>query len=482
MNAQKFPIIYEINTRVWIKNLIADGKATSLENIPDSFFQKWKESRFDAVWLMGVWKPSEPGRRVAVEHPGLWTDYRRTLSDPKPEDVVCSPYCIQDYSVADSLGGKNALLKFRDRLHKYGLKLILDFVPNHVALDHHWVSTNPEFFIQASERVFYSSPESYFSIDHHHLAHGKDPYFPAWTDTLQLNYANKGLQAAIIDTLKKIAALCDGVRCDMAMLELKRIFNQTWGWIAGEMENEFWDRAIREVKGSHPQFLFIAEAYWDTEWNLHQLGFDYTYDKRFYDRLVTRDISGLKQHLQASQVFQQKLVRFIENHDEPRAASVFGVFNKAAGAIAATSLGARLFHDGQFEGKRIKLPVQLIRTPEETTDADTEFYYENLLRILDNPAFVRGELKVLELQGQSAQVLGFERLAGANTGRAMTIANFGDSTAEVHFFTDAFKNVTNYEHIEIVSSSRFNSPQFDLWEGGITIRIRSAEALIFILS
>ena len=100
------------------------------------------------------------------------------------------------------------------------------------------------------------------------LAYGRDPNFPGWPDTLQLNYANPALQAAQMEELLAIAGQCDGVRCDMAMLLLPEVFQRTWGLAPAP----FWPKAIAAVRRDHPGFTFMAEAYWDLEWDLAAAG------------------------------------------------------------------------------------------------------------------------------------------------------------------------------------------------------------------
>src|SRR5438270_159564 len=136
-------------------------------------------------------------------------------------------------------------------------------------------------------------------------AHGRDPYFPGWTDTLQLNYRHPGFRETMIGELTRIAGLCDGVRCDMAMLLLPEIFTRTWGDLSNPadgtkpVDTSFWAEAIPRVREKNADFLFMAEAYWDLEWALQQQGFDYTYDKRLYDRLHARDVGAVRGHLGA---------------------------------------------------------------------------------------------------------------------------------------------------------------------------------------
>jgi glycosidase len=180
------------------------------------------------------------------------------------------------------------------------------------------------------------------------LAYGRDPYFPGWPDTVQLNYANPALQEAMVGELTKIAGQCDGVRCDMAMLILPDVFERTWG----QRAPLFWPKATQRVRERFPHFLLMAEVYWDLEWTLLQQGFDYAYDKRLYDRLREGHARPVREHLHAGLDYQNKLARFLENHDEPRAATAFSAeVHKAAAVITFLSPGLRFFHQGQFEGR-----------------------------------------------------------------------------------------------------------------------------------
>ena len=202
----------------------------------------------------------------------------------------------------------------------------------------------------------------------------------------------------MIETVSDIASQCDGVRCDMAMLLINSIFERTWGNRAGQRPaTEYWVDVISAIKKAHPDFLFIAEAYWDLEWELQQQGFNYCYDKRLYDRLEHEIGESVRLHLCADLAYQKKLVRFIENHDEPRALSVFSPQKERAAAVTiATIPGARLFHEGQFEGRKIRLPVFLGRRPVEPIDQKLKEFYERLLAVLRHPVVRNGQWQLLE--------------------------------------------------------------------------------------
>ena len=225
------------------------------------------------------------------------------------------------------------------------------------------------------------------------LAYGRDPYFAGWPDTLQLDYSRPATQEAMIAELLKVAAKCDGVRCDMAMLVLPDVFERTWGRRAPM----FWPKAIQRVRQQTPGFCFIAEVYWDLEWIMLQQGFDYAYDKRLYDRLREGHARPVRAHLLAGLDFQGKLVRFLENHDEPRAAATFapGMY-EAAGVITYLSPGLRFFHQGQFEGRQARISPHLVRAPLEPPDTALGEFYDRLLRVIRQPILREGQWGLLE--------------------------------------------------------------------------------------
>jgi glycosidase len=398
----KHPIIYEINTWVWLNELSRRyKKSITLDSIPDSEWDAIADLQVDAVWLMGVWERSTAGIRIARELPVLQEEYRRALPGFTREDVAGSPYCVHRYVVDEHLGGPKCLAKARKELAKRNMRLILDFVPNHVAPDHPWVLEHPEYFIQGSADDCAQKTGEFFRAGDKIIACGRDPYFPPWTDTAQVNAFHPGLRKAAIETVSSIASQCDGMRCDMAMLLISNIFEKTWGQRAGvRQETEYWQEILQAVRKQYPETLFMAEAYWGLEWELQQQGFNYCYDKRLYDRLVHDNAESVRLHLLADRSYQDKLVRFIENHDEPRAAATFPAQKQRAAAVTILTLpGAKLLHEGQFAGCRVKLPVQLGRRPIEPADGGLQTFYQKLLKAVNSKAFREGEWQLCERSG-----------------------------------------------------------------------------------
>ena len=390
------PLLYEINTRCWLRDLSqAKGQPITLDEVPDSEFLRWQQLGFTHVWLMGVWAGGPQARAKALASEG----FSEALPDWTENDVGPSPYAVADYHVSAALGGDDALATFRQKLRAVGLKLILDFVPNHLGLDHPWVRERPELFVTAPQ----FEPET-FAVDSvagkKYLAYGKDPNWPAWTDTVQIDYRRSEARSAMMALLKQVADQCDGVRCDMAMLLLNDVFAKTWSRFPTREQapsTEFWGDAIAAVRRVYPDFLFLAEVYWGLERRLQELGFDYTYDKGLYDALVARESGSVQRHLFSIGRDGLKAgAHFLENHDEPRIASVLSPAEQRAAALVILGLpGMRLLHEGQLQGMRRRLPVQLIRRAQEPRDPEIEKIYDQLLGCLLVSAVGPGAFDIL---------------------------------------------------------------------------------------
>ena len=399
------PVIYEINTVVWINELRARyQQPLTLGNVPAQEWDTLGALNADAVWFMGVWERSPEGIVVSNANASLQDEFRRALPDYRVDDNVGSAYCVRAYTVAAELGGAEGLAAARAELAARGLRLILDFVPNHVARDHALISAHPEYFVRGSEQDLTNAPHEFFrggggSV----IANGRDPYFPPWRDVAQLNAFDAGLRAVALETVLSIAAQCDGMRCDMAMLMLNQIFARTWGARAGAVpETEYWVDLISAVKAKYPDVVFIAEAYWDLEYELMQQGLDYCYDKKLYDFVEHGNVANARGHLSASVAYQDKLVRFIENHDEPRAAATFAAPQERAAAVISTTLpGAKLLYDGQLDGRKIKLPVFLARRAPETRNYELDSFYRALLKAVHADLFHAGTWQRFDIHGWS---------------------------------------------------------------------------------
>jgi Alpha amylase, catalytic domain len=474
----RYPSLYEINTWTWVSELAQKhGKNIDLSCVPSAEWDAIAAFGFDAVWFMGVWERSPAGVAIANQNKNLLAEFRRALPDFRSEDNVGSPYCIRRYVVDDYLGGPEGLVVARRELSKRGMNLILDFVPNHVAPDHPWAVEHPEYFIRGTVDDIKNDSASYTDARGTIFALGRDPYFPAWPDVLQLNAFQPDLRRAAVETLSSIAQQCDGVRCDMAMLFLNSIFERTWTARAGpKPTTEYWVDVISYVKGTHPGFLFIAEAYWNLEWELQQQGFDFCYDKALYDRLEHTDAENVRLHLCADLTYQNKLLRFIENHDEPRAAATFSLAKERAVAVTVATLpGMKLFHEGQFEGCKVKLPVFLGRRPHEHFDREVYGFYTTLCEAVNRAAFYDGEWSLCDRTGWPDN-LSFRNLVAWNwvhgDERYLIVVNLSDSPAQARVQIP-WRDVagTNWKLADLLSGAFYERSGDELHSQGLYVSL-----------
>lgn len=397
------PLLFEVNARQLVQQTARhlDRPDATLADVPAGMVEGWARAGYDAIWLMGAWCTGEIGQRLSAEEPGFVRHYPDVLPDWNREDVCGSPYAVADYTVNRDFGGADALIDLRQRLHAGGMGLILDFVPNHTARDHPWVKGHPDLYVRGTREQAESDPANYAPQDGHVFAFGRDPYFPGWIDTFQLDYRRQETRDRMIDTLLRIADQCDGLRCDMAMLVLKEIFERTWGHLPeGNAEGEFWPVAIDEVRARHPEFRFIAETYWGLEWRLQLLGFDFTYNKSLYDTLVHGDAAAARGHF-LSREYLGRSLQFLENHDEPRAAAALpDADRRRAATVLGTALpGARLIHDGQPEGRKWAHSIHLARRKEEEPDPDELAFFDRLFSALGESTVGSGTWSHVDTQG-----------------------------------------------------------------------------------
>ena len=475
MSGIVYPSLYQVNTRVWMTDLsLKLGRPATLDDISDAELDKLADSGFDWIWFLSVWQTGKAGQRVSRQNPEWRKEFQETLPDLEEEDIAGSGFAITRYTVSEQLGGDAALSRLRKRLRDRGLKLMLDFVPNHTAMDHEWVDDHTDFYIRAGLLNLENEPQNYTRIRREEgdviLAHGRDPFFPGWPDTLQLNYGNPNLQEAMIGELIKIAGQCDGVRCDMAMLVLPDVFERTWN-IRCRL---FWPEATRRVREANPTFCFMAEVYWDLEWTLLQQGFDYTYDKRLYDRLKEGHAKPVREHFFAGLDYQGKMARFLENHDEPRAAATFPAgMHEAAAILTFLSPGLRFFHQGQFRGRKKRISPHLVRAPQESLNEVLERFYTRLLNILCQPVFRSGNWQLLHCtpaweDNQSYDSFVCFLWEGSSEERILVFVNYAGhfSQGYVHLAFDSLEHYQWCLH-DLLSDSEYTYPGGELKAKGI---------------
>ncbi|MBI4656235.1 MAG: glycosidase [Elusimicrobia bacterium] len=401
------PHLIEINIRLWLNALRKKYSADlTLSAIPEDEWLELKHFGFDMVWLMGVWMPSPESGKIAKSDAKLLDEAKKIRPGAGIENIGPSPYAVFDYRLNPEFGFEGEIKALKEKLNSLGMKLLLDFVSNHTARDNPFIKECEGCFIKGTLQDYENHPDWFFETEikgrKEYVAYGRDPNFPPWTDTAQINYFNPYTREKMRDMLMRLAEMCDGARCDMVMLTLNDIHENTWGWLLNKTgyprpDEEFWSGAIKKVKEKFPEFVFIAEVYWGLEWRLQQIGFDYTYDKVTYDRLRYMGAEDVRGHLRAEKLYQKRSVRFIDNHDEIPSISAFGKEKAmAAAVIVSTIKGLRYFYEMQLKGVRRKIPIQLLDAELET-DISVKKFYEKLLKIVDHPAFHGGEWNLLEV-------------------------------------------------------------------------------------
>lgn len=482
------PHVYEINTWPWLDELaLKHARPMTLVTVPDAEWDGLAALGFDLIYLMGVWQRSLAGRRVFRTGPAAFKGFDEALPGWTTANVVGSPYSIQDYIPDPRIGTWDDLHDVRAKLKARGMGLVLDFVPNHTGLDHPWVAAHPEYYVRGTESDFRAEPGAFYLLERPHdvlyVAKGRDPYFPAWPDVAQLDYFNPSARRALVAELQKIAGCCDGLRCDMAMLVLNDIFARTWGRLlrdAAPPAEEFWPAAIAALPDD---FVWIAEVYWDLEWRLQQLGFGFTYDKRLYDRLHGGHAADVRSHLLADPAYQTRSVRFLENHDEPRSVAAFGRGRMPALATLLTTLpGMRFFYHGQFEGKRVRLPVMLNRAADEPVDEELRAFYERVLAIGDQHVFHGGEWKLLDTTAaddDSAQaIVSYRWHAGSDL--RVVVVNLGAAAAQGHVHVaEDLPGTRAYDFVDQLGGRTYRWEREPLEQQGLYVRLNEGQAHIF---
>lgn len=483
------PSIYEINARVFVKRYSEDA---SLNDVPDEYWDELSKKKFEYVWLLGVWKICESVIEKYCFEEELVRSYNKALKGWRRRDVIGSPFSIDYYELNSQLGDMQTLIELKKKLNDRGLKLILDLSPNHFGADSKLIRENPEIFLEVDKSLYVNDSHTYFKPYEdfeRYFAHGRDPFFPAWQDTIQVNFFSNQAREYFKKILTEIINYCDGVRCDMAMLALNNIFKNTWagvlekkGW--EQPEEEFWSEIISYIKNNNKDFIFIAEAYWDLEWDLQQLGFDYTYDKKLTDRLRYETSREIHDHLLAENEYQKKSLRFIENHDEDRAITAFGKEkSKAASVIISTIQGMRFYHNGQFEGKKIRLPLQLGREPEEPVIQGIKNFYKKLIDITTHDIFKNGEWNLLEpipsWEGNNSytNILAWEWRLKNN--RRIILVNYSDILSTCRLKFDVTGLPDDFQIIDLLNDQEYYRTTEEVFHMGLYVELKPWQSHIF---
>ena len=486
------PRILELNTRVWIKQF---GEHSKISQIPDSQVDQWVKSGFNFIWLMGIWKTNKNLVEKYCFEPELVVAYNNALKDWQNKDVIGSPYSIDMYEIDPDLGNREELLNFKNRLNKKGIKLILDFVSNHLSAETSLIKSNKDIFLPGDEHLFRNDPYTFYSLpgsENEFFAHGRDPLFPPWKDTIQINFYSKEGRKFLINTLLDLTTICDGVRCDMAMLPLNNVFYNTWIGVIKKYgferpQEEFWEEAISEVKSRRNDFIFLAETYWDLEWTLQNLGFDFTYDKKLTDRLVAGDVSSIRNHLNAEYNYQKKSIRFLENHDEDRAILKFGKERSLAAAVIISTIQGLVFYfDGQCEGKKTKLPVQLGREPHEKVEERISNFYKKLLDITKKDIFRKGKWQILEPINVGNNDYSFENILAwqwtLGSQLIIVAVNYNSSTSRCRLKFDLKSSNESIQLNDMLNDVTYSRSLQEISEKGLFVELKAYNSHIFLLN
>ena len=356
----------------------------TLADVPEEVWDDVARPGIDAVWLMGVWERSPAGAAIARTNPAMVAAQREALADVTDADVVGSAYCIRRYRPDPRFGGATGAGGGPGRAGR----------PRRAAAAR--LGAQPR---GARPPLGGGAPRVLHPLDPRGarrrsrqlprgrragLRPGRDPYFPAWPEVLQLDTTASATRRAAAAELGAVAERCDGVRCDMAMLVLDEVVARTWGPLASTPDGAagYWPAVMAAVRSRHPGFAFFAEAYWGLEGALLEAGLR---------RLLRQDPlrpPGPRRHRRCPRPPGRRRSglaatapcgssRTTTSPGPRRASTRPG--QRAAALLLLTTPGVALLHEGQFEGRRVRVPVTLGRRPDERPDVELAVWYRRLL-------------------------------------------------------------------------------------------------------
>lgn len=475
--------LLEITTRPYLYGLSQKlgRQITTFKDIPETEFQSWKEKGFEWVWFMGVWQIGEYGPQHDRTDPGLKKSFDTVLPGWTNDDVIGSPYSITEYKLNKQLGTEEDLKWLREKLHSYGMKLMLDFVPNHSACDAPTITSKLNFYVRCPQGQSID-PAKYMSNG---IAYGCGIWCAPWTDVAQYNYADAEFRQHQIDVLKYIASLADGCRCDMAHLIINDEFWNYWqtqlsSWGYSKPSTEFWADAISAVKAVYPNFKFMAESYGDVLSKLHSFGFDWAYDKDPLDKIYSHDVKGYQQYVANHNLdFFSKTAHFTENHDEPRAIDKFWNWNPAADCATATLLtlpGLRFFNQDQWLGYKNKIDVHLRRAVSENPRSDVFSFYTQLFKVLDTDALKNGQFTQLWVSG-SDTIPAWKWVSGNQ--HILVVANFNENTSGGSVVLSDAPGSGNIDVKELMSGTTYQRDAQTLRTSGLYVVLSQYQVQVF---
>ena len=394
------------NAYVWMDQLSrwTGREIRTLDQIPDEALAELRANGFSGLWLIGLWQRSEASARI-----------KRMRGQ---EDAVASAYSLDDYRIADDLGGYDAWRALRDRAGRHGLRLAADMVPNHVGIDGRWVIERPDYFLDlptppypgysfhgpdlsSDDRVEIRIEDGYWesrdaavvferldraSGERRYVYHGNDGTSMPWNDTAQIDYLNPVAREAVIQVILEVARMFPIIRFDAAMTLAKQHVQRLWypppghggaipsrsayGSMSDEefdrrMPVEFWREVVDRVAVEAPDTLLLAEAFWMMEgYFVRTLGMHRVYNSAFMNMLAreaNEDYQSLMRNvLSFDPQILARFVNFMNNPDEETAIAQFGDGDKAFGVatLMATLPGLPMFGHGQVEGLHEKYGME----------------------------------------------------------------------------------------------------------------------------
>ncbi len=405
------------NAHVWLAQLSRSSGATitTLDGIPDSELERLANWGFTGLWLIGVWERSRASERI-----------KRRMGD---EDAVASAYSLEDYRIADALGGEAAFENLSDRAWRYGIRLSTDMVPNHMGIDSRWVINHPDWFLSLDHSPYptysFNGPDlsddprvGIFIEDHYwdrsdagvvfkrvdretgderFVYHGNDGTSMPWNDTAQLDYLKPEVREAVIQTILAVARRSPVIRFDAAMTLARQHYHRLWfpepgaaGAVPSRaqfsltraefdqaMPREFWREVVDRVAEEAPDTLLLAEAFWLLEgYFVRTLGMHRVYNSAFMNMLRDERNAEYRQLIKSTLEFDPRIlkryVNFMSNPDERTAIDQFGTDDKYFGVatLMATMPGLPMFGHGQIEGlaEKYGMEFQRPRWDESTND------------------------------------------------------------------------------------------------------------------
>jgi len=396
------------NAHVWLAQLsVKYGREiTSLGGIPDEELEILAGWGMSGLWLIGVWERSRASERI-----------KRMMGD---EDAVASAYSLEDYRIADALGGEAAYEDLRTRAWQFGIRLSTDMVPNHMGIDSRWMIEHPDWFLSLDHSPYpaysFDGPDlsddervGIFIEDHYwqksdaavvfkrvdratgderFIYHGNDGTSMPWNDTAQLDYLNSEVREAVIQTILAVARRSPVIRFDAAMTLARQHYHRLWfpepgaaGAVPSRAEfgmsradfdaampREFWREVVDRVAAEAPDTLLLAEAFWLLEgYFVRTLGMHRVYNSAFMNMLRDERNAEYRQLIRSTLEFDPQIlkryVNFMSNPDERTAVDQFGTDDKYFGVatLMATMPGLPMFGHGQIEGLAEKYGMEFRR-------------------------------------------------------------------------------------------------------------------------